>query len=99
MKRLAAVACWWFGCSPDFSISTTNNVPCNRCRAHDVCYSDIIGDTKHARLKGWGRAGLHLIATSSLVIAIRYRFFSRWLPAPCVCCGERFGHHDHCAPF
>lgn len=47
----AKLVCWWFGCDPDYSPQpNTSAIPCKRCGAFDVSYSDCVGDTRHARL-------------------------------------------------
>ena len=77
--------CWWFGCRPYFQCSHDQGdaTPCARCGAPDCCYGDMVGDTRHARLKRW----------------LRYWLWRRWVPAKCEDCGKRFGGHDQCLPF
>lgn len=47
----AKLLCWWFGCEPDYIARAYNHdaTPCTRCGAHDVSYSDMVGDTRHHR--------------------------------------------------
>ena len=56
----ASLICWWFGCVPDYAaVNECESIPCKRCGAFDVSYSDCVGDTRHAmrcdRLCFWRR--------------------------------------------
>ena len=54
MKRpIVGLACWWRGCEPDYAGATGDAVPCRRCAACDTTYSDRVGDTRRARVRGW----------------------------------------------
>ena len=89
---MGKLRCWWFGCVPDESRvcgcdSDRNydyNTPCKRCDCFDVSYADMVGDTRHNRLKEW----------------LRYWLFRRWIPAKCPDCGKRpYKPCDKCIPF
>lgn len=81
MKR---IICWWFGCKTnDNRDYFADHESCVRCGAEDISYADLVGDTKHNRLR-WFFA---------------YWFFRKWIPMKCVTCGKRFGDHYNCLPF
>lgn len=86
-RLVRRLACWWFGCAPDYDhpceLAPNYVVPCVRCGAHETSYADRVGDTRHNRAKEW----------------LRYWCLRRWLPARCTCCGKRFGEHPECLPF
>jgi hypothetical protein len=60
-RAFRKLACWWFGCDPDYS-KGTSAIPCKRCDAFDVAYSDCVGDTRHNRMKA----------------RVMYWFWARW---------------------
>lgn len=47
------LACWWFGCWPDFESPGADHaqgvVPCARCGAPDTTYEARIGDSRSHR--------------------------------------------------
>lgn len=64
MIHIRRIACWWFGCDPDYrTIQDTEAIPCKRCGAFDVSYSDRVGDTRHARFCEWACFWRRLIPT------------------------------------
>ena len=75
MKRLL---CWWFGCAPDFDDEGVlldyqygGDPKCKRC-GDDVCFGDIVGDTRHNRLIEW----------------LKNWLYSKWIPLKCEYCGR-----------
>ena len=51
-RLVRQLVCWWFGCDPDYRPQpNTSAIPCKRCGAFDVTYSDCVGDTRHNRMK------------------------------------------------
>lgn len=79
------VACWWFGCQPDYQAMDhgCDVIPCERCGAQDTSYADKVGDTRHARLLDWLRR-------------LRWQLIGRWLPTKCHACGSRVVCRDDC---
>lgn len=60
LRRALQPVCWWFGCVPDYDRmfydtyqETWTEPPCKRCGALECLYSDLVGDTRHERAKGW----------------------------------------------
>jgi hypothetical protein len=82
LRMLKRIACWWFGCYPDYEAMQHDFecVPCERCGAPDTTYGDRIGDTLHNRTMDW----------------VRYWLWRRWFPEKCYVCGSRFGHNEGC---
>ena len=47
------ILCWWFGCKPQSEHAPDWSAPpCRRCGGW-VDYADLVGDTRHERLKAW----------------------------------------------
>lgn len=75
----ARLACWWFGCQPDYKAGMLEDfavVPCERCGAPDTTYADHVGDTRHARMVDRLRR-------------LRWRLLDSWRPKPCPACHGR----------
>lgn len=60
MKRMYRPICWWFGCAPHYEAvyydayqDAWSEPPCKRCGALECLYSDLVGDTRHARAQAW----------------------------------------------
>lgn len=54
MNHLNRLACWWFGCIPNWKYQPYIGDPrisCTRCNAPDTSYADQVGDTRHNRFK------------------------------------------------
>jgi hypothetical protein len=89
MSILKRLICWWFGCVPDFGSQYYDhdhgwsNPTCKRCDALDVDYTDLVGDTRHNRLKSF----------------LRWHLYRRWHPPLCDTCGQRRHGCDDCPPF
>ena len=87
-KLVMQAICWWFGCDPDHDKCATwrdehdfgVTIPCKRCGALDVKYADLVGNTRHNRVKSW----------------LYWWLFRRWFPKKCHDCGKRFGDHCDC---
>lgn len=77
---MTKLRCWWFGCKvhPQEWVMT-DEPECMRCGGF-VTYGDVVGDTRHNRLKGF----------------LRFWLFRRWLPEQCNACGARYGHKKGC---
>lgn len=79
------IRCWWFGCKeedPEDMLAPPGYKDCVRC-GECVEYGDLVGDTRHNRVKG----------------LLRYWLWRHWVPEPCIECGKRFGDHTNCLPF
>lgn len=77
------LACWWFGCQPDYEamrlghlFDVSDVVPCERCGAADTSYADRVGDTRHNRMV-------------DQLQRLRWRLLDSWRPKPCPACGQR----------
>jgi hypothetical protein len=86
-KLLKRLICWWFGCDPDQLAwrSEMPVTPCLRCGAEDCSYADMIGFTRHYRLK-------------MRLQNIWYWLSFGWVPRRCEDCGEYPSKCD-CPPF
>ncbi len=72
--------CWWFGCEahPQESYYRDDNFfSCIHC-GNEASYSDLVGDTRHNRLKE----------------AAQYWLWNRWIPAKCSWCQRRWRSCD-----
>jgi len=76
------IHCWYFGCKPHDSSQNYNFIPCKRC-GHEVSYGDLVGDTRHEKVKAF----------------IKYYLYRKWIPEKCGECGKRYGKHFGCIPF
>ena len=81
-EQLRRLACWWFGCRPDYEAMRHDSelVPCERCGAEDTTYEDRCGYTRHSRAKAW----------------CSWWLWQRWLPKKCPACGSRTGCRADC---
>lgn len=75
------ILCWWFGCTqerrPADVLYDVEAARCGRCGGC-VAYSDLVGDTRHARF----------------VDGAKYWLFRKWYPKKCIVCGNRYRECD-----
>lgn len=78
LKRLVRRSlCWWFGhVQHEQDPTPPEQARCYHCDEL-VPYSDMVGDTRHARFMDGLRT-------------IRWWMFRKWWPRPCSDCGRRF---------
>lgn len=88
IQRQRGWRCWWFGCVPGKWRPDTNTTPCTRCGAHDVVYTDFVGDTRHRRFTDAIRY--------RVIQPVKYWLFSRWYTSKCKTCGKRQKACDEC---